>query len=825
MAANLRIVGTYGPDEADTCRDLVVPAILKSGWPQTSIAEQYQVQADIRGRYLPDKANRKRRADYVLFLRDDLPMVVIEAKRAWAAPGEGIQQATRYATKLDVPFAMSTNGTGWVLYNAVTGVQSTVDAVPTPEEAWALFVESRDLDETAEDYLRADFNRTIRNADGSVRKLRYYQRVAIHRILAAISRGEKRVLTVMATGSGKTFTALQLVWKLTSYRRFQQKTDQDLRNYRVLYLADRDFLVDDPMGDFREVYLDDGAVVRVRTRNTQLSPDIYFSTYQAFDVRGEQTGDTGEQNLLLENYPPDFFDLVIVDECHRGSARADSSWRAILDHFEGAVQLGLTATPVDRSDAKTYEYFGNPVYTYSLKEGIEDGYLAPYTVRRVTFNVDAHGLEIVEGQHDVHGRTIDSGIYTTRDFERRLILPDRTHAMSRRILDVIGNTNDRAVVFCVDADHALKMREELCNLRPDRTKQDPEWVSRIMSVERDRTRLLEAFKDPTKYTPQIAVTSSLLSTGVDLEDLKYVVLCRGIGSITEFKQIIGRGARLYPDKDKTEFEIIDFIGATAHFDDPAFDGPPLVRPTDETVDESGTVVDSDASAAADTSIPVELVNVEEPEPSFEPGGSGEIDELSIHRPLEKFELRGITVTLDHEGFYVHDSATGRPKLVRYTDWTRQLILENFDGPEALLHQWSSTAGRAGVTDILRRGHVDPTRLLSELAVDNPGEIDTIDALLNVAFDRPMLTRAERARRTAHSHRSDLDAMTEKARYVLGLLMERYATAGVDESARPEVINVAPLTNVGNPAEIAAAFGGAQQWHEARERLHQWLYSA
>jgi len=358
-----------GPDESDTCRDFVVPAILESGWAKEAIIEQYPVQAEVQGRYLPDQQNRKRRADYVL----------------------------------DVPFALSTNGTGWVLYNTVTGEQSVVDGVPTPEEAWALFSESRGLDETGREYLLADFNNTIRNADGNVRQLRFYQRVAIHRILAAFANGDRRVLAVMATGSGKTFTALQLAWKLTSYRRFQQKADPSLRNYRVLYLADRDFLVGDPMGDFHDVY-PEGAVVRVKSRNTQLSPDVYFSTYQALDSRGDSGSDAQEQNVLLANYPNNFFDLVIVDECHRGSAREDSAWRSILDHFTGAVQLGLTATPVDRSDAKTYEYFRNPVYTYSLKDGIDDGYLAPYTIRRVVFNVDADGVEVVEGQVDVHGQ-------------------------------------------------------------------------------------------------------------------------------------------------------------------------------------------------------------------------------------------------------------------------------------------------------------------------------------------------------------------------------------------------------------------------------------
>lgn len=820
-----------GPDESDTCRDYVRPALTRAGWTDDQIHEQFRVQADLPGGRLPPLGQRKRRADYVLELEPGLPLMVIEAKRLWARPGDGIQQSMRYADKLGVPLALSTNGAAWVLYDAVTGQQQAVDGVPTPTEAWDLLVSSRGLHQQAQDLFRAPFNRQHQNADGSVKELRYYQRRAIHEVLVAMAAGQRRVLLVMATGSGKTFTSLQLVWKLWSYRRrIQQATGE--RNFRVLYLADRDILVRDPMRkNFQRVFGD--AVVRVSTRDARHSPDIYFATYQGLttahpdpDVPAEGV----EARELLQNYPRDFFDLVVVDECHRGSARADSEWRGILEHFDAAVQLGLTATPVEHNGVDTFEYFGNPVFTYSLAEGIEDGFLAPYTIRRVVFDVDADGFEVAEGQRDADGQLIPAGTYGTRDYERRLRLPDRTRAMARRIVDVISETEDRAVVFCVDAAHALAMAEELRNLRPERTRENPEWVSRIMSIEREKDRLLEQFTDPERDIPQIAVTSSLLSTGVDIEDLKYVVLARSIGSMPEFKQIIGRGTRLYPDKGKTEFEIIDFVGATDLFRDPAFDGPPLRTPSTERLAPDGDVeagtVEPVGEENGETSPPV--VTVAEPEAPYQGGGEWEPDAGPVgpdRRPREVFVLDGVQVNLTGEGFWVHDVSTGKPRLVRYVDWTRERILEGFDRPEALLHAWSDPRARADVVTFLSANHVDPARLAEELGRAADGPVDTVDQLLHLAWGLPTLTRAERARRALSEHQAELDAYPKQAREVLELLLDRYAEAGIDEISARSVVQVPPLSAMGSPTQIAGRFGGPEAWHRARVEVQAWLYSA
>lgn len=818
-----------GPDEADTCRDYVRPAVASAGWGDEQVHEQFRVQAVLPGGRLPLVDQRKRRADYVLEIDAGVPLVVIEAKRLWALPGDGIQQAVRYADKLGAPLALSTNGRGWVLYNAVTGLQKEVDGVPTPVEAWDLLVSSRGLGERAQDYLRTPFNREHLNADGSVKELRYYQRRAIHEVLRAMAAGQRRLLLVMATGSGKTFTALQLVWKLWNYRRRTQEVTGE-RNFRVLYLADRDILVRDPMHkNFQRVFGD--AVVRVSTKDARHSPDVYFATYQGLTTAHQDPdvpADPTEARDLLRNYPPDFFDLVIVDECHRGSARAESEWRGILEHFEPAVQLGLTATPVDRGGVDTYEYFGNPLFTYSLAEGIEDGFLAPYTIRRVVFDVDAIGLDVVEGQRDHHGQLIPPGKYGTRDYERRLRLPDRTAAMARRIVDVIGDTEDRAVVFCVDAAHALTMCEELRNLRPDRTRRDPEWVARIMSAEREKDRLLEQFTDPERDVPQIAVTSSLLSTGVDIEDLKYVILARSIGSMAEFKQIIGRGTRLYPEKGKTEFEIMDFVGATQLFRDPTFDGPPLRPPTTETVPPDGDV-EGGTSEQPDVEVepPWPSVTVAEPEPEYRGGGSSDDDEPPPvdPRPQEKFELRGVPVTLTSEGFWVHDVTSGRPRLVSYVDWAGERILERFEEPEMLLRAWADPRSRSDVVTFLGTNHIDPVRLAEELARAGDAEVDTVDQLLYLAWGLPTMTRAERARRALSGHKAEIDAYPEQARGILTLLLDRYAEAGIEEIAAPSVVQVPPLSAVGSPAEIAHRFGGAEAWHHARAVVQQGLYTA
>ena len=816
-----------GPNESDTCADFVLPALQRAGWLPNQIIEQYAVLAESASPLIISNGFGDGRADYVLEYEPGVPLLVVEAKRLWEHPGAGLQQAVRYASMLDAPFAVSTNGTGWKLHNRVTGTEHPVDDLPTPVEAWDLYTESRGLNDRAKDLLLSRFSGHHRGPDGNVRQLRYYQRRAIHEVLLARTRGEKRMLLVMATGTGKTFTAMQLVWKLWNHRHRQQSDRNDLRNFRVLYLADRDILVKDPM-DKTFVQVFGEAVTRVSSANRRHSPDVYFATYQALDssaIDGDE--DTGELQTLMSNYPPDYFDLVIVDECHRGSAREESAWRGILEHFSPATQLGLTATPVNSGTADTFEYFGNPLYEYSLREGIEDGFLAPYTIRRVQFDVDADGLEVGEGFLDTMGREIPAGTYTTRDFERTLSLPDRTRAMARVIDRIIGESNDRAIVFCVDSAHALTMLESLRNLRPERTRANPEWAARIMSSERDRVRLLEQFTDPERDTPQIAVTSRMLSTGVDVQDLKYVIIARSVGSVPEFKQIIGRGTRLYPEKDKYEFEIVDFVNATRRFSDPDFDGPPLKPPVVDTIDGAGTLIDStDTDSDSDVDGTEDASTVEEPEPTFIPGNpAGPAPMPSGAPPATKFELRGIDIVITSEGFLVHDLESGRPRLVSYVDWTREQVLTSFEEPELLLAAWADPTTRAGVVSALRRARIDPERLTRELGLDAGTPIDTVDQLVQLAWNLPAPTRAERARAARTGHFDELRSMSEKAREVLESLLELYASNGIDEISKAAILQVHPLSAQGTPAQIARSFGGSEAWHQAHGDVQRWLYVA
>lgn len=809
-----------GMNEADTCSEYVLPAISAAGWLPAQMRTEFQVQGELHPELNTDSLSAKRRADYVLELTPGIPLIVVEAKRLWSSPGDGLQQAIRYATLLDAPFALSTNGTGWVLHDMVSGLQSVVTGVPTPTEAWDLFSESHALNDEAKQLLLVPFSRVHRGADGSVRELRYYQRRAIHEVLSAMTRDERRVLLVMATGTGKTFTAMQLVWKLWNYRRQEQCHDNTLANYRVLYLADRNVLVKDPLNKTFVQAFPEQSAMRVSRTNRRHSPDLYFATYQAFDSEHSDPDSTDETSALLA-YPPDFFDLVIVDECHRGSAREDSGWRGILDHFAPATQLGLTATPVNSGSADTFDYFGNPVYQYSLREGIEDGFLAPYTIRRVILNKDADGIEIAAGMVDTSGQELPEGTYTTRDFERTLSLPDRTRAMARVIDRVIGDSGDRAVVFCVDKDHALDMVRFLRELRPERTVAEPEWVVRIMSAERDKDRLLEEFTDPERTIPQIAVSSRLLSTGVDIQDLRYVIFSRAVGSVPEFKQIIGRGTRLYPDKGKYEFEIMDFVGATTKFSDVSFDGPPLKDPVVEVVDSDGDPLSPLAVVDGDTGLSL----IEEPDPPFMAGGSSIGVFKGSPRQAGKFVLDGIDIEIVSEGFWVHDVESGRPRLVSYTDWVRERVLSAFGAPEELLHTWSDGDGRSRAVASLRGAHIDADRLTQEMGLSPESEIDLVDQLLHLAWNLPIATRADRARSVRERHHSEFSALSDKARTVLELLLDIYATKGIDEVASDAIVRVPPLVNEGTPAQIAGLFGGPSRWHEARTELQHWLYSA
>lgn len=787
---------TSGPLESDTCRDYVLPRLSDAGWDDQRIVEQLPVTD---GRIiLVGKRHRRDKplfADYALEMTPGLAGAVVEAKRLFKLPSDGLQQAMRYAEMLDLPLAYSSNGKGIVEHDFDTGKQTDLETFPGPDDVRRRFRAWKGIvDEDASDQLALPFSRALRNPDGSVKEPRYYQRVAIQRALQAILEGRKRVLLTMATGTGKTFVALQIVWKLW-VGGFPEG-----RKPRVLYLADRNILIDQPIErEFAPVFGD--AIWKIRG-DAKTGREIYFALYQALADSQDALG-------IFRDYAPDYFDLVVVDEAHRGSARDESNWRGILDYFAPAAQLGMTATPLRNDNVDTYMYFGDPVYEYSLAEGIEDGFLAPYRVRRVVLSPDAYGWAPDQGQLDLFGKEIPPGLYETPQFERVVSLLSRTELAARHLTDHLKNTDRMAktIVFCVDSEHADQMRAALHRANEDLTRQHPHYVARIVSAEGDvGMEHLGDFADVESPTPVIATTSKLLSTGVDLPTVKNIVLFKPIGSIVEFKQIIGRGTRLYPDEDKLSFEIIDYSGATELFEDPEFDGPPE-RVITEEIGEQGEVV--------------EATEVAEPEPEYE--ASDEVDVSDLEEDgARKLYVEDRAVWVVAEGYYVTDPQDGRLRLVEYGDYVRDEVRRLFTDPDDLRSRWRTLAERdAVIEELAGRGIV-----FEELAVQaGLPDADPLDLIVHLAWNAPVQSRRHRAQRLRREHAEFLDEFAPQAREILETLLEKYADQGLDQLGDLRVLEVPPFPEFGTPVEIAARFGGTKELHKAVEELQELLYVA
>ncbi|MEX1046849.1 MAG: DEAD/DEAH box helicase family protein [Actinomycetota bacterium] len=785
-----------GPLEAATCKDYVFPKLRAAGWSEEQIIEQYPVTD---GRIIPGHKGHRRekplRADYLLEYRPGLAVAVVEAKREYKLPSDGLQQSKRYAEMLDVPVAYSTNGKGIVEFDFDTGVETDPDEFSSPDATWDRYRRYKGIVPAAEDVLTLPFNRDLRRPDGAVKEPRYYQRVAIDRAHAAITAGDKRVLLTMATGTGKTFVALQIVWKL-----WKQAWPQG-KKPRVLYLADRKVLVDQPMQrEFKPVFGD--ATWKI-SHEPKTGREIYFALYQALSDSGDNLG-------IFRDYPEDYFDFVVVDECHRGSARDGSTWRGILDHFSPATQLGMTATPKWDDNIDTYAYFGDPLYTYSLREGIEDGFLAPYRVRRVVLSPDAYGWAPDEGQLDLFGKEIPPDLYTTQEFERVVSLLTRTEAAAHHLTDYLKKSDRMAktIVFCVDQEHADQMRRALNKENEDLASQFPNYVARIVADEGDvGEELLGRFADPESEEPVIVTTSRLLSTGVDMPTVKNIVLFKPIGSIVDFKQIIGRGTRLYEESDKLSFEILDYSGATALFEDPEFDGP-AERVAIEEIDESGDVQEEQVVA--------------EPEPAF--GDAGEVtEEEAAGEAREKFYVDDSPAYLVSEGYRILDPKTGKLKLVEYTDYVKEQVRKLFGWQGELLERWRTREGRTEIREKLK----DRGVFLEEVA-ERSGlqDLDPLDALAHLAWNSPGTSRRDRARRLRNEHGDFLSEFQPHAREVLELLLEKYAEFGISQLEEPlDVLEVPPLRELGTPVEIAGRFGGGGELRSAVDQLAALLYAA
>ncbi len=785
--------------EADTCRKLIVPRLQAAGWDDAPCAIQEQrTFTDGRVMFVAGEPRRgqKKRADYILRYRPDYPIAVIEAKASYRSAQDGVQQARDYAEVLGLRFAYASNGHEIIEIDMVAGTEAVRADFPAPDELWQRFRDELDLLEVAA-------NRILEPGfPDAERPLRYYQEIAVNRSLEAIHGGQRRMLLNLCTGAGKTAVAFQICWRLWSAG-WNKRGDH--RRPKILFLADRNILVDDPkdktftpFGDARWK-LGAGAVSHGR--------DIYFSTYQAIAADERRPG-------LYREFAPDFFDLIVIDECHRGSARADSSWREILDWFEPAYQLGMTATPLREESRDTYAYFGDALYTYSLAQGIADGFLAPYRVHRIVTDLDAAGWRPSAGELDRYGREVPDEEYQTRDFERTVALRARTDAIARQLTDFLKNTDRYAktIVFCVDQDHASEMRAALVRLNADMVARHPDYVARVTADEGDIGKgMLSRFQDLEADTPVILTTSQLLTTGVDAPTCKNVALARVVGSMAEFKQIIGRGTRLREDYGKLWFSILDYTGtATEKFADPTFDGEPIAQTTTE-IDEAGAVVATETDQHPDIEAAVTDADVG---PAVVPSNSAD-DGLP-----RKFYVDGGEVEVVAHLVYDLDGDGKRLTCRKLTDWTGEKVRTLFATPAAFRAEWAMPDKRSAVIDALAERGIDLHALMRE--AERPDD-DPFDLICHLAWNAPLTTRAERARRVREG-----DLFTrhgEDARAILDALLDRYAGGGANELALPQALKVQPVSNFGNPSEIARRFGGPQAMREAVAELSLALYAA
>ena len=792
--------------EADTCREMVTPRLIESGWSAAphAIGEQ---RTFTNGRIFVAggrvRRGRQKRADYLLYYRRDYPLAVVEAKEIGLPAETGVQQAREYAEILGLKFAYATNGHRIIEIDYTAGTEREVDRYATPDELFARLTAAAHLPQEVASHLLEPFNLV------SGKVPRYYQQIAIQRVIEAILLGQKRILATLATGTGKTCVAFQICWKLWSSR---WNRTGEYRRPKILFLADRNILVDDPMAKMFAPFGD--ARHKIAGGDVSQSRDMYFGIYQALSTASTD---------VFRQYRPDFFDLIIIDECHRGSSRDESAWRAVLDYFAPAVQFGMTATPLREESRDSYEYFGNPVYTYSLRQGIEDGFLAPYRVHRVITTVDAAGWRPSKDELDRYGREVPDDEYQTKDFERVVALRARTRAMARHLTDFLKGTDRfaKTLVFCVDQEHAAEMRQELLNLNSDLVKQYPDYVCRVTADEGaiGLTHLAH-FQDVDKPAPVILTTSQLLTTGVDAEMVKNVVLARVVGSRAEFKQIVGRGTRLKVDYGKEYFNIIDFTGtATRHFADPDFDGEPALI-QEVTVDESGDQV-SVTETQPETPPDVQPVESEIPEEQIRPDAGGVLINEPPPEP-RKFYIDGGEVEVI--GHLVYDLDTDGKKLqvVKYTEYSGRAVRTLYPTREALQTAWADPDTRSEVLRELTERGIS----FEELAAssDQP-DADPFDLLCHLAWNAPLLTRRQRAEAARRQTQDLFGQYGDTAREILALLLERYVERGILQfSTLSELMKVQPFDRYGSPAEIATRhFGGVRGMKDAVSRLQSALY--
>ncbi|HSH86994.1 MAG TPA: DEAD/DEAH box helicase family protein [Methylophilus sp.] len=789
--------------ERDICSKFITPALQLAGWDiTTQIREEFPLTKGriiVRGK-LHTRAQHKR-ADYVLFHKPNFPIAIIEVKDNNHSLGDGMQQALGYAELLQVPFVFSSNGDGFLFHNkiAADGVierQLELEAFPSPETLWHWWAAHHGLNTHQQELVSQDYY-----SDGSNKTPRYYQLLAINKTIEAIVKGQQRILLVMATGTGKTYTAFQIIWRLWKSR----------SKKRILFLADRNILVDQTMtNDFKPF---GSAMTKIQKRQANKAYEIYLSLYQAV------TGAEEERNIYKQ-FSPDFFDLIIIDECHRGSAAADSAWREILEYFSSATQIGLTATPKETKDTSNIDYFGEPIYTYSLRQGIDDGFLAPYKVVRIDLDKDLTGWRPDKGMVDKLGNEIEDRIYNQSDFDRNLVLEQRTLMVAKKISDFLKATSrfDKTIVFCDNIDHAERMRQALVNENADLVAQNSKYVMRITGDNEEGKLELDNFIFPESRYPVIAVTSKLMTTGVDAQTCKLIVLDQRIQSMTEFKQIIGRGTRINEDFDKYYFTILDFKKATELFADPAFDGDPvqIYEPNGDASpvppDELDGMPMEDEKTINGFAYPTDSDS-----PWIGEAGPDEIDGR-----VRRYVVANVTVNVVAERVQYFD-ANGNLITESLKDYTRNTLAKEFASLDDFLRRWNSTEKKQAIIDELSSQGILFEALADEVDKQSGKTFDPFDLLCHIAWDQPPLTRRERAEQVKKRHY--FAKYGERAQAVLQALLDKYADEGVSAIEETQILTIAPFNKLGTPIELIRAFGGKAQYEQAVNELEQALYSA
>ncbi|EPV7125756.1 EcoAI/FtnUII family type I restriction enzme subunit R [Escherichia coli] len=793
--------------EADIITKCVMPAILNAGWDNTTQIRQEVKLRDgkviVRGKVAARRTVKS--ADIVLYHKLGIPLAVIEAKANKHEIGKGMQQGIEYARLLDVPFVFATNGDGFIFRDATAAEgeclekQITLDDFPSPAELWQKFCLWKGYTQAQLPVITQDYY-----DDGSGKSPRYYQLQAINKTIEAVSNGQNRVLLVMATGTGKTYTAFQIIWRL-----WKSKNKK-----RILFLADRNILVDQTKNnDFQPFGT---AMTKVSGRTIDPAYEIHLALYQA--ITGPE-----EDQKAFKQVAPDFFDLIVIDECHRGSASEDSAWREILDYFSSATQIGLTATPKETHEVSSTDYFGDPVYVYSLKEGIEDGFLAPYKVVRVDIDVDLQGWRPTKGQTDLNGEVIDDRLYNQKDFDRTMVIDERTELVARTITDYLKRTNpmDKTIVFCNDIDHAERMRRALVNLNPEQVKKNDKYVMKITGDDEIGKAQLDNFINPKKAYPVIATTSELMTTGVDAKTCKLVVLDQNIQSMTKFKQIIGRGTRIDERYGKLWFTILDFKKATELFADERFDGIPekVMDTTPEDIADPESDFEEKLEEISEHD-DEQVTGVDEPPaPPYQVTDTDDVGPLpeEDEKKIRKFHVNGVAVGVIAQRVQYYD-ADGKLVTESFKDYTRKTLLKEYASLDDFTRKWQDADRKEAIIHELEQQGIIWEVLAEEVGKD----LDPFDMLCHVVYGQPPLTRKERAENVRK--RNYFTKYSEAAQAVLDNLLDKYADAGVQEIESIQVLKLKPFDSMGTlPEIIKTGFGDRNGYNQALSELENEIY--